>query len=366
MVTEEKKVAIVCDWLTGIGGAELVVLELHRMFPNAPIYTSQYDPSKINWFHDADIRTTWLNKLPRSLRKLFPVLRAFSFSHLDLSNYDLVISSSGAEAKGVKTGPRTIHVSYCHSPTHYYWTRYDAYMRRPGWGAFDWLARLGLKLLVGPMRKWDFKAAQRPQTLVANSSYTQENINKYYKRNSTIIFPPVDVKDYSNATAFASERSGFIVVGRQTPYKRIDLAVRACTKLNLDLTVIGSGPENAKLRHVAGPTIKFLGQISDAEKAEHLASAKGFIFPGIDDFGIAAVEALAAGTPVIAFAQGGVMDYINDDNGILFRQQNPDSLGVALDAFNNKVFDINTVQASSSKFSTDKFREGITNLINSL
>src|SRR5882757_1886104 len=126
------KVAIVCDWLTGIGGAERVVLELHHMFPTAPIYTSQYDPRAIDWFKDADVRTTWLQKLPKVLKKFLPVLRAWSFSRLDLSQYDLVISSSGAEAKGIKTDHQTLHINYCHSPTHYYWTRYDDYLKHPG------------------------------------------------------------------------------------------------------------------------------------------------------------------------------------------------------------------------------------------
>jgi hypothetical protein len=136
------KVAIVCDWLTGIGGAERVLLQLHKLFPDAPIYTSQYDKNKIDWFLEADVRTTWLQKLPSSLKKFLPVLRAIAFRGIDLSEYDLVISSSGAEAKAVKTGPKTIHICYCHSPTQYYWVRYDEYMKNPGFGAFDWLARI--------------------------------------------------------------------------------------------------------------------------------------------------------------------------------------------------------------------------------
>jgi len=157
------KVAIVCDWLTGIGGAERVVLEMHRLYPEAPIYTSQYDPSAIDWFADADVRTTWLQKLPKSLRKFLPLLRAWTFSRLDLSGYDLVLSSSGAEAKGVKTGPKTIHICYCHSPTHYYWIRHDEYVDNPGFPfGLNWLASLKRELLnqsrcVGAVsRAYDF------------------------------------------------------------------------------------------------------------------------------------------------------------------------------------------------------------------
>src|SRR3990167_6171988 len=156
------KIALVCDWLVGIGGAERVVLELHKMFPDAPIYTSQYDSKKIDWFKGADVRTTWLQRLPSSFKKFLPLFRAWSFSRLDLSNYDLVISAGGAEAKGVKTGPNTTHICYCFAPTHYYWSRYNEYIKHPGFGKLNWLARIGLKVLVGPLRRWDKKAAGRP------------------------------------------------------------------------------------------------------------------------------------------------------------------------------------------------------------
>lgn len=177
------KVAIVCDWLNGIGGAERVVLELHRLYPEAPIYTSQYDPSKIDWFNDADVHTSWLQHLPKSLKKFLPALRAWTFSRLDLSGYDLVLSSSGAEAKGVKTGPNTVHINYCHAPTHYYWSRTEEYLKNPGFPlGFNWLARFGLKLLLDPLKRWDKMAAKRPDVMLANSSHIQAMILKYYKR----------------------------------------------------------------------------------------------------------------------------------------------------------------------------------------
>lgn len=191
----QQKVAIVCDWLTGIGGAERVVLELHKLYPNAPIYTSQYNPRAFESFKfegtaDLDVRTGWLQKLPKSLKKFLPLLRALYFSRLDLSEYDLVISSSGAEAKGVKTGPKTTHISYCHSPTHYYWVRYNDYLARPGFPlGLNWLAKLGLRALVGPLRRWDRHAAKQPDFMVANSTHTQAMIKKYYRRDSTVVFP---------------------------------------------------------------------------------------------------------------------------------------------------------------------------------
>jgi glycosyltransferase involved in cell wall biosynthesis len=365
------KVAIVCDWLSGIGGAERVVLELHKLYPEAPIYTSQYDPKNIDWFANADVRTGWLQKLPGSLKKFLPPLRAWYFSHLNLSGYDLVISSSGAEAKGVKTGPNTRHICYMHAPTHYYWARYDEYIQHPGLGFFDPLARLGLKVLVGPMRRWDRKAAQRPDYIIANSSFTKSQIKKYYGRDSEVIHPPVDIDRFKIRNPvkkvlnkLSTSRSGFLVAGRQTPYKRIDLAIEACTKLDLPLTVVGSGPDHQKLVKIAGPSINFVAGASDKEVVKYFQSAEAFIFPGIDDFGIVAVEALAAGTPVIAYSQGGALDYVTPENGILFQEQTVESLLGALQKFNPGNFNNISIQKSAVKFSTQAFEKNVKKFLN--
>src|ERR1700760_4064725 len=188
----EPKVAIVCDWLI-LGGAERVVQEIHRMYPEAPVYAS-YATDVWRARLDDKVVTGWLQHWPfPQLRKFVPFLRIWWFGHLDLSEYDLVISSSGAEAKGIKTGPNTLHVNYCHTPTHYYWSRYNEYMEHPGFGRLDPLARWGLKLLVSPLRKWDLKAAQRPDIMVANSTHTQAEIKKYYGRDSVVVHPPVDI-----------------------------------------------------------------------------------------------------------------------------------------------------------------------------
>ena len=217
------KVAIVCDWLLGTGGAERVVYELHRLYPDAPIYTSQYDANPktwygYNWFDNADIRSSRLQKLPKSLKKFLPVLRAIIFPRIDLSEYDLVISSSGAEAKSVHTGPKTLHISYIHAPTHYYWQRYIDYLKNPGFPVgTNWLARLGLRLLVSPLRVWDRHAAKQPDILIANSTHTQEMIKKYYRRDSSVIFPPVDINRFK-AKGSDQLRHGFVVAGRQAPY----------------------------------------------------------------------------------------------------------------------------------------------------
>jgi glycosyltransferase involved in cell wall biosynthesis len=354
------KVAIVCDWLTGVGGAERVVLELHKLYPKAPIYTSMYDPSKIDWFADADVRTTGLQKLPKSLKKFLPAVRAWSFSRLDLSEYDLVISSSGAEAKGVKTGPNTVHISYCHSPTHYYWIRSDEYMKAPGFPrGFNWIAKLGLKFFIEPLKRWDFQAAKRPDYMVANSSHTQAQIKKFYKRDSTVVFPPVDI-DRFEVIGKPPLRHGFIIAGRQTPYKRFDLAIEACNELKVPLVVIGDGPDHKRLEKLAGRSITFLSNVGDHEMASHFQTALGFIMPNMDDFGIVAVEAMAAGTPVIAFKKGGALDYvIPGKTGLFFDKQDVKSLTAQLEIALTKNFNNEAIAEHAEQFSVKSFAQNM-------
>lgn len=359
------KVAIVCDWLESLGGAERVVLNLHEIYPDAPIYTSQYNRENLPWFNDADVRTSWLQKLPSSLKKFLPLLRAYTFSRLDLSDYDLVISSSGAEAKGVKTGSKTIHICYCHSPTHYYWVRRNEYLKKPGFPrGLNWLARIGLTLLEVPLKRWDLRAAKQPDFYITNSNYSKENILKYYKREATVIHPPVDV-DRLRLKANPPSRHGLVIAGRQTPYKRIDLAIEACNRLKLPLVVIGNGPEHKRLEKIAGRTITFLTKASDLTVAEHFQSSLAFIFPSVDDFGIVAVEALAAGTPVVAYNKGGSLDYIkNNNNGIFFDRQTVASLTSAIEKAINKKWDYGQISKSAEQFSAQRFKKEIKEFVN--
>lgn len=361
MTKQKPRVAIVHDWLIQ-GGAERVVLELHRMYPEAPIYASYCTPE---WRKKLDnkVITGFLQIWPfPQLRKFVPILRIWWFTHLDLSEYDIVISSSGAEAKGIITRAHTTHINYCHAPTHYYWSRYNEYMEQPGFGAFDPLARLGLRMLVGPLRRWDLKASKRPDVIIANSSNIQAQIKKYYKRDAEIISPPVDIERFTNTRKV--KRTGFIAVGRQTPYKRIDLAVKACTKLDLPLTVIGRGPDHDRLVRFAGPTVTFRTDASDEEVVEYMRSADALLFPGLDDFGITPVEAMAAGTPVIAYKAGGALDYIEDGKtGVFFEKQTVDSLCDALQRFPKYTFDHRHIIAVAERFSPQTFRKRMTTAI---
>lgn len=370
MANRKLKVAIVCDWLTNMGGAERVVYELHKLYPDAPIYTSQYDPNpKLwygwNWLEDADIRTTWLQHLPKGLRKFLPILRALTFPRLNLSDYDLVLSSSGAEAKSIRTGPHTLHICYCHSPTQYYWNRYDEYLAHPGFPkGTNWLARYALKLLVAPLRRWDRNASHRPDLMIANSTHTQEMIRKYYRRESFVIFPPVDI-DRFKLRGTPPTRHGFVTAGRQTPYKRIDLAIAACNELKVPLVVIGNGPEHKKLEKLANRNITFLTAVSEEDIARHFQSSLAFIFPtNVEDFGVTAVEAMAAGTPVIAYKKGGPADYvIPNKTGLFFEKQTVASLVKAIESFNPNRFDAQKIADYSESFSSANFAKRIKEFI---
>ncbi len=355
------RVAIVHDWLIG-GGAELVVEQLHKMFLEAPIYTSYCTPE---WRKrlDGKVRTGWLQHLGFA-RKFIPFLRIWWFSHLSFKGYDIVISSSGAEAKGVKVPKGTIHISYIHAPTHYYWSRYEEYMQRPGLGLLDPLGRLGLWLLVKPLRRWDLRAAQRPHFLIANSTHIQKEIKKYYHRDSLVVFPPVSMERFEKPENRNLSRKGFIVSGRQTPYKRFDLAITTCTKLGLPLTVIGGGPDNQRLRDMAGKSVTFLGRVSDSELEREFSSHHALLFPGLDDFGITPVEAMAAGTPVIAYKAGGALDYVKPGTtGEFFDEQTVASLSQTLRNFDGNQYSPAAVRAFAQKFSVEAFHKNMRSAI---
>lgn len=350
------KVAIVCDWLTNMGGAEKTVLALHKAFPDAPIYTSVFDAKECPEFAGLDVRTTYLQKLPAKLRarhQLFPLLRANAFRALDLSAYDVVISAASAEAKAVKKRPGALHICYCHTPTRYYWSHYRDYLAEPGLGPLNPVVRVALPALIRFMRRADLKAVRGVDHFIANSTTVKKRIKQYYHRDATVIFPPVDVHRFKAAGA---KRHGFIVVGRQVAYKRIDLAVRACNKLGLPLTVYGQGPEHERLKKLAGPTVRFVVGASDAEVAKALAGAEAFIMPQLEDFGIVQIEAMAAGTPVIAFKAGGALDVvIHKKTGLLFPEQTADSLVQSLRQFKTLKFDHKVIKKHSRLFSEERF-----------
>lgn len=359
----QPKVAIVHDWLTNMGGAEEVVLALAEAFPGAPIYTSTYDAEKMPRFATLDVRTTYLQHLPRALanaHKLLPMLRVRAFKHLDLSEFDVIISSSSAEAKQVqKTRPGQVHICYCHTPIRYYWSHYAEYKKDPGLGKINPLAKIAMPLLVPALKKADYDAAQHVDVFVANSTESQQRILRYYGRKSTVVYPPVGVDRFTPARERANY---YVTTGRQVPYKRHDLAVAACAKLGLPLKVFGNGPEHERLVQLAGGKryIQFytdrFGDANDEALEHALDHAKGFIFAAEEDFGIVSVEALAAGAPVIAYNKGGSKDIVEDGiSGVLFDHQTVASVADAIQQAESKVFLPGTLRRKARRFDKSLF-----------
>jgi glycosyltransferase involved in cell wall biosynthesis len=353
------KVAIVHDWLTNMGGAEPLVLEIHKLFPHAPIYTSVYDAERMPAFKHIDVRTTTLqNTLPKALRfkhVLWPTLRAKAFRQLDLSEFDIIISSSSAEAKAVrKTRPGQIHIAYIHTPPRYYWSHYEEFRKEFRFGIFTPFIRPFIPLLVKKMRTLDLESTKDIDVFIANSTVTQQRIKEYYNKPSTVVYPPVDVERFTPPPK--GERHGYVLWGRHVPYKRFDLAIQAANELGAQLTIAGTGPNTERLKSLAGPTVRFVGRVSDEELVTLAQSAKAFLFPNEEDFGISAVEALAAGTPVIAYNKGGALDIVQDgETGVFFNEQTVESVVAALQRFENLTFLPATLHRKAKRFDKGLF-----------
>lgn len=363
------RVALVTDWIYG-GGGELVVEEFHRLFPEAPIYTS-YCSDEWRQRLDGVVVTGYLQRTPfRQLRKFLPLVRQWWFARLGLNQFDLVISITGnGEAKFARTNSG-IHISYCHTPVHFYWRHYDEYYIDPGMRP-KWLVRLGLKLLVKPLRRRDYKAAQKVDYFIANSSHIKDDIKTFYNRSSALIFPPVDTARFSQISSIKHQvskpRKGFIMWGRHVPMKRFDLAIQACNELGLHLTIAGSGAITDELKKLAGPNITFTGRVSGEELVALAHQHQAFLFPSYEDFGIAPVEAMAAGLPVIAYRAGGALDYvIAGKTGEFFKQQTVASLKQTLQAFRSAGFNTAALQDKATTFSAANFQHDIKSFISSV
>ena len=352
------RVALVHHWLTSPGGAEKVLYELHQMYPQAPIYTTAFRPEKFPEFRGADVRTTFLDKVPFLKRKhqLFPLFLGLPFKTLDMSSYDIVISSDAAEAKLVRTGPRTMHICYCHTPVRYYWSDYQWRLEHMPFGAFNWLGKLVFPLVVGRLRDIDYRGAQGVDFFVANSRHVKDRIERYYHRESEVIYPPVLTRPLLELER--SMGNYYLIVGRQVASKRLDLAIDAFNELGLMLKVVGDGEELAIQRPRAKSNIEFLGRVSDSQRNELMAGARAFIFPPEEDLGIVPLEAMAAGTPVIAFQGGGAPEFvINGRTGVLFNAQTVESLVSAVRKFEGLHFDSRIVRSKACEFDVGIFRQ---------
>ncbi|WP_287435905.1 glycosyltransferase [Thermomicrobium sp.] len=348
------RVAIVHDYLNQYGGAERVLEALHDLYPDAPIYTSLYAPDRLPAFYRTwDIRTTWLQRFPGSRRRhqLYLPLYPLAFSGLRLGNYDLVISSSSAFAKGVHVRPGTLHICYCHSPMRFAWN-FEQYAAREALPI--WLRRL-LPPLMAWLRRGDRATAQRLDAIAVNSRAVAERVRRFWGREATVIHPPVSI---DRVQPLPPDEVGdyFLVVSRLVPYKRLDLVIEACNQLRLPLKIIGDGRDRPALERLAGSTIEFLGAVPDEEKFALLARCRAAVFPAEDDFGIAQVEVQAAGRPAIALARGGATETVVDGvTGVLFTEQTVDSLIAAFHRFAQLTFDPSTIRAHAERFRPERF-----------
>ena len=356
------KVALVHDYLNQMGGAERVVMAFHEIFPDAPIYTAIYDSKRVDpAFQNMDIRTSFMQKFPLVTKHHQPYLPFYPFAmeRLDLRGYDLVLSSSSAFGKGVITRPETMHICYCHTPMRWCWN-YDEYVEREQLGK---IARSILPFFITGLRTWDQSSSMRVDHFIANSPVVAERIRKYYRRDAVVIPPPVDASRFSFDPT-AQPEDYFLIVSRLIPYKRIDLAIAACNKLQLPLVIIGGGRDLERLKKMAGPTIRFLGRLSDEEVHYYYAHCRAFLFPGEEDFGITPLEAQASGRPVIAYSAGGALASVIDGvTGVFFKEQTVESLTSVLEAFDEHKFDPQTMRNHALEFDMPRFHRRILQFI---
>ncbi len=323
------------------------------MFPRAPVHTSFYAEDLVDpGFRDVDIRTSWMQRLPgwRTHHQAFLPLYPLVFQTMRVGDADVVISNASALCKGVQVPVGAVHLCYCLTPTRFVWTpaQYLAGESYPAW------LRYALQPLLGWMRRWDRAAARRVTRMVAISRAVADRIGRFYGLDAPVIHPPVDTTRFQPSTEVADY---YLVVSRLIPYKRIELAVRACTELGEPLVVIGEGRDEAALRARAGPSVRFLGRLSDDQVRYHMARCRAFLFPGQEDFGIAPVEAQAAGRPVVALAAGGALDTVIDgETGVLFHEPTVASLRSALSRLDGLQFSIERLTAHARRFDAAEFR----------
>jgi len=363
--TKNQKIAIVHDFLTYFGGAEKVLLSLHKLYPDAPIYTLLYNKTKMKqYFPEAKIRVSFLNKLPKFLKKrkkyLLPLMPTATET-FDLRDFDIVISSSSSFVKGVITKPKTVHINYCHTPTRFLWDWYYNYLKE---NKISKIKKIFLIPLLHYLRMWDKSASERVDYFIANSKHTAKRIEKFYGRKSVVIYPPTKLKvcKVESGTVYHY----FLIVSRLSPYKKIDLAIEAFNKLELPLIVIGEGSDKKRLEKMADKNIKFLGFQPRGKINQYYKNCYAFIFPGEDDFGITPIEAMSFGKPILAYRKGGVLEtVIEGETGEFFDDPIPEILTDGVRRLKNNYSNYNPekIKKQAAKFSEEIFKEKIKKIV---
>ncbi|MGH7204244.1 MAG: glycosyltransferase [Candidatus Levyibacteriota bacterium] len=372
------KVALVYDRINKWGGAERVLLALHKLFPKAPVFTSVYYPQHAAWAKDFIIKPSFLQRFPHIVgnHELYPFLMPLAFERFSFADYDLVISLTSEAAKGIVTKPGTKHICYCLTPTRYLWSGYEEYFQDQSFRTFT-------SPIVSYLRKWDKIAASRPDVYLAISQEVRKRIKNYYAREAMIVYPPVEllssrhsgkqsasrISNHINRTDSGQARMTdyFLIVSRLskfTKYKRIDLAIQACNELKLPLKIIGEGSWKKELQKMAGPSIEFLDNVDDKQLKKYYAQCRALIFPAMEDFGLTVVEAQGFGKPVIAYRGGGALETIKEGKtGLFFDKQTKDSLKSALIQFQKMKFDPSVAIKNAQQFDQAHFEKNFLKLV---
>lgn len=351
------KIALVHDYLVQYGGAERVLECFCELFPYAPIYTLVYDKKLMHGVLEGkNIKTSFLQKLPfaATRHRIFPPFMPMAIESFDFSDYDVVLSDSSSFAKGIITGPETLHICYMHTPMRYAWDDCQKYTHEFYFPGF--IKKL-VPFFMNYIRVWDKASAARPDRLIANSRFIARRIKKYYQRDSQVIHPPVSIDNFS----VSDQRDDyFLMTGRLMSYKRFDIVIRAFNQLKMKLKVIGRGPELDQLQEMAGPQIEFLGRVSEKELARYYSHCRAFIFPQEEDFGIVAIEAMASGRPVIAYRGGDIPEHVEEGRtGLFFDHQTVEDVIVAIKNFRDNDYDPNYIRERVKKFDKSIFKAKI-------
>lgn len=355
------KVALVYDRVNKWGGAERILLGLNKIFPDATLYTSVLNLDKAPWARTfKEIKTSFIQDFPASsFHEGYAALMPLGFENLSFDNYNLVISVTSEAAKGIITKPQTKHICICLTPTRYLWSGYDDYFKNP-------IFKIVSKPVVSYLRTWDKIASYRPDSYIAISREVKNRIRKYYGRDSKIIYPPLGLTLNYSQRKYSGEPY-FLVVSRLVPYKRIDLAIKACNKLNLPLKIVGTGSDFLKLKIIAGKRVEFLGKLTDEELSYYYKNCKALIFPGMEDFGLVMVEAQSLGIPVIAYKGGGAIEIIKSGvTGEFFNKMDARSLEEVLANFNPARYNSALCIANAQKFSFENFKRNLLELVEKL
>jgi len=357
-------IALVYDRVNKFGGAERVLLAMHEIWPDAPLYTAVYDAGGARWADVFQVIPSFLEHFPFALKhhELYAWLTPMAFESFSFDGFDVVISITSAKAKNIITKPSTMHICYCLTPTRYLWSAIDQYESNPGIGVPDWISAIGFKKIVSTLRQWDMTASSRPDRYIAISQLVSRRIGTYYHRNAVrIIYPPVDIDVFAGSRrerGAASDDGYFLVVSRLVGYKRVDLVIDAFNELGWPLVIVGDGHERRKLVRQAKGNIRFVDSLTDQELAHYYENCRAFVFAGEEDFGIAAAEAQAAGVPVVAYKKSGIAEVIVPGiTGELFEEQSADSLIAALEKCTHQWYDSSSCTLNAQRFSKERFKQ---------